>query len=174
MKIKIPETKISQLLFRETKISFFWLLLRVYIGYQWIISGFEKVFDINWVGVNAGNSLTHFLEAALSKTQGAFPQVTHTYAFFVEHIVLPKVHIWSYFIAFGELSIGIFLILGLFTGIFAFLGLFMNFNFLLAGSVGVNPLFIITEILLVLAWRTAGYLGVDRFILPKVYKNKYK
>jgi thiosulfate dehydrogenase (quinone) large subunit len=71
-------------------------------------------------------------------------------------------------VAVGEVIIGIALILGLFTGIFAFLGVVLNFSFVFSGSAGVNPAFIIVGLLLVLAWRNAGWYGVDRFLLPKL------
>jgi thiosulfate dehydrogenase [quinone] large subunit len=42
----------------------------------------------------------------------------------------------------------------------------MNFNYLLAGTVSTNPMMFLVAGLLVLAWKTAGWLGVDRFLLP--------
>lgn len=69
-------------------------------------------------------------------------------------------------IAVGELAIGICLLLGLFTGIAAFLAGMLSFSFGLAGVAGVNPLFFLLEVLLILAWRNAGYIGLDRWVLP--------
>ena len=71
-------------------------------------------------------------------------------------------------VAVGELVIGVALVLGLFTGVFAFLGVVMNFSFVFSGSAGVNPAFIIVGLLLVLAWRNAGWIGLDRFLLPRL------
>jgi thiosulfate dehydrogenase [quinone] large subunit len=34
------------------------------------------------------------------------------------------------------------------------------------GSAGVNPAYAIVEVFLILAWRNAGYLGLDGFALP--------
>jgi hypothetical protein len=34
------------------------------------------------------------------------------------------------------------------------------------GSAGVNPAYAIVAVFLILAWRNAGYLGLDRFALP--------
>ena len=36
----------------------------------------------------------------------------------------------------------------------------------MAGVAGVNPVFFLAEVLLILAWRNAGYIGLDRYILP--------
>ncbi len=65
-------------------------------------------------------------------------------------------------------GLGIAPILGLFTGILAFLGVILNFSFVLSGSAGVNPAFIIAGLLLVLAWRNAGWIGLGRFLLPRL------
>ena len=66
----------------------------------------------------------------------------------------------------GELLIGIALILGAFTGIAAFMGGFMNWNFMMAGSASVNPVFFVIAVGLILAWKVSGYIGVDYFLLP--------
>ena len=58
------------------------------------------------------------------------------------------------------------MIIGLFTGIAAFFAGMLNFSFGLAGVAGVNPVFFVIEVLLVLAWRNAGYIGLDRYVLP--------
>jgi thiosulfate dehydrogenase [quinone] large subunit len=42
----------------------------------------------------------------------------------------------------------------------------MNMSFLLAGTVSTNPVLFFVGILLILAWKNAGYLGLDRFLLP--------
>ena len=42
----------------------------------------------------------------------------------------------------------------------------MSFNYLLAGTVSTNPLLGLLAILLVLAWRIAGFLGLDHWLLP--------
>ncbi len=47
--------------------------------------------------------------------------------------------------------------LGLFTGLVALLLAFMNFNYMLAGSAGVNPVYLVLAILLMLTWKNAGW-----------------
>ncbi|HEY5018506.1 MAG TPA: hypothetical protein VII59_17185 [Streptosporangiaceae bacterium] len=37
--------------------------------------------------------------------------------------------------------------------------------YMFSGSSGVNPAYAIVAVLLILAWRNAGYLGLDRFAL---------
>ena len=63
-------------------------------------------------------------------------------------------------VAFGETAVGIGLIIA------AVGGAFMNLNFMLAGSASTNPVLLLLGFLLVLAWKTAGYIGLDRVLLP--------
>jgi thiosulfate dehydrogenase [quinone] large subunit len=42
----------------------------------------------------------------------------------------------------------------------------MNASYLLAGTVSTNPVLFILATWLVLAWRIAGYWGLDRWLLP--------
>jgi thiosulfate dehydrogenase [quinone] large subunit len=81
-------------------------------------------------------------------------------------VVLSNAVLWSYLITWGELLVGIALILGLFTGIAAFFGSFMNMNYLLSGAVSINPILFAIATWLVLAWKTAGWWGLDRWVLP--------
>jgi thiosulfate dehydrogenase (quinone) large subunit len=65
----------------------------------------------------------------------------------------------------GEVLVGLGLILRVFTVIAAFFGIFMNMNYLLAGSLSTNPILLILSVFLVLAWKTAGWWGLDRWVL---------
>jgi len=56
----------------------------------------------------------------------------------------------------------------MFVGVAAFLGAFLNWNYIMAGSASSNGLYGLAAILLILAWKTAGYYGLDRWILPRV------
>jgi thiosulfate dehydrogenase [quinone] large subunit len=41
-------------------------------------------------------------------------------------------------------------------------------SFLLAGSASTNPVMFTLAVGLMLAWRVAGYYGVDRWLLPRL------
>jgi thiosulfate dehydrogenase [quinone] large subunit len=69
-------------------------------------------------------------------------------------------------IMFGELAVGVGLVLGLLTGIAAFFGALLNINFMLAGSASTNPVLFTLAILLMGAWKVAGWFGLDRWLLP--------
>lgn len=147
-----------------------WLAVRVYLGYLWFEAGWDKFQNPAWIGSNAGQALTGFVNGALAKTGGAHPDVQGWYASFLESTVLPHVVPWSYLVTYGEMLVGIALIVGFLVGISACFGVFMNLNFMLAGSVSVNPIWYTIGIALIVAWRVAGYWGADRYILPFLHR----
>ena len=165
--IVVVENPFSRFLFSDTRLAFFWLIVRLYIGYEWLMAGWVKVTSDAWVGSQAGKAISGFLTAALSKTVGEHPDVQGWYAIFLQNVVVPHPVIWSHIVAWGELAVGIALIIGLFTGIAAFFGLFMNLNYLLAGTVSTNPILLTLSIGIILAWKVAGYIGLDRYALPR-------
>src|SRR5947209_13057307 len=179
--IQIPEPPIARFLFADTRMAWVWLIVRLYVGYQWFTAGFEKLTGYsatigNTFGQHVGNSwiftshlgaaITGFAHAGIAQATGPYPAVQVWYAWFLQNAVIPWAGFWSYVVTFGEIAVGIGLILGILTGIAAFFGVFMNMNFLLAGAVSINPIIGGLAILLVLAWRVAGYYGFDRYLLP--------
>lgn len=162
----IEENPLSHFLFNNTRFSWFWLIVRLYVGYEWVTAGWEKVTNPAWTGDQAGSALSGFLNGALAKTAGANPAVQGWYGWFLQNVVLAHAHTWSYMVSYGELAVGVALVLGIFTGIAAFFGLFMNLNYLLAGTVSTNPILFVLAIGLVMAWKTAGWIGLDRWLLP--------
>lgn len=163
---QIPEPPLSKLFFADTRLSILWLAVRLYVGWAWLQSGIGKVQNPAWVGPEAGGAVTGFVMGALEKTSGAHPSVQSWYGDFLSNFVLGNAQIFSHTVAFGEVLVGLGLILGAFTGIAAFFGAFMNMNFLLAGTVSINPILLICQLFLILAWRVAGWWGLDRFLLP--------
>ena len=148
--------------------AWLWLVVRLYVGWVWLEAGWEKVWNPAWAGDQAGAALSGFMKGALAKTVGEHPDVSGWYASFLENFVIPHASFWSYLVAYGELLVGIALILGIFTGVAAFFGGFMNLNFLLAGTVSINPQLLILSILLLSARSIVGWYGLDRFILPRL------
>ena len=163
--IVVAENPVSNFLFNNTRSGLIWLVIRLYLGYAWLIDGWNKVTDDRWVGSNAGAGITGFVKGALGKAAEG-KDVAGWYATFLENMVLPNAKLFSYLVAFGELFVGLGLILGLLTGIAAFFGAFMNASFLFAGTLSTNPLLFILATWLVLAWKVAGWYGLDRWALP--------
>ena len=159
--IVIPENPVSQFLFSNTSSAWLWLVIRLYVGYAWLTAGWGKVTAPAWTGENAGTAVQGFVQGALENEE-----VTGWYAAFLENVVLSNATVFSFMVAYGELLVGLGLILGLFTGIAAFFGGLMNVSFLFAGTLSTNPLLFVLATWLVLAWKVAGFYGLDRWALP--------
>jgi thiosulfate dehydrogenase [quinone] large subunit len=162
----VEDPPIAKAVFGNVRWAWLWLVVRVYVGSVWLRAGWAKLHSPAWVGAQAGGALSGFVQQALPKATGAHPDVQGWYAWFLQNAVLPHAAFWSYLVSAGEFLVGVALILGLFTGIASFFGLFMNMNYLLAGAVSTNPLLLLAAFLLVLAWKTAGWWGLDRWLLP--------
>ncbi|QBD79985.1 DoxX family membrane protein [Ktedonosporobacter rubrisoli] len=177
----IPPSPLTRFLFTDTYAAWVWLFVRLYVGYEWFTSGWSKLTGYSlkftsfgqaegggsWIFSQHGSSaIKGFALGALKKSLGENPSVQDWYAGFLHQVVLPNPVVFSYIITFGELLVGIALILGILTGIAACFGCFMNLNYMLAGAVSINPILGGLGILLILAWRVAGYIGLDRFIVP--------
>ncbi len=177
---QIEEPPIAKFLFADTRMAWLWLVVRLYVGYEWITAGWEKLTGHSiafgsfgqatgsaWVfGAHDGVALKSFITGSLAQATGAHPAVQGWYASFLQNFVLPNVTMFAYVVTFGEVLIGLGLIFGALTGIAAFFGVFMNLNFMLAGAVSINPILGVLALFLVLAWRIGGYYGIDRYMLP--------
>ena len=143
-----------------------WLVLRLGIGYQWIESGWKKVTSPAWTGTKAPSAIHGFLTGTLSKTGGDQPAVFGWYASTVRGMILPNEHLFSTVVAYGELLVGIALVLGLFTKWAAFWGAFMNLNYVLAGSASANGYMLVADVCMLFAGAGLTYYALDRFVLP--------
>lgn len=156
---------------RESKLmQVVWTIVRVYVGWEWLSAGFGKTFGSSsaaWVGANAGTAVTGFLKGGLAKATGEHPQVQSWYGWFIEQIALPNATLFSYIVAWGELLVGVGLIIGFLTTIALFGGILMNLNYLFAGTVSTNAQLLVLEALLLWAGAAAYYWGVDRVFLPR-------
>lgn len=165
---QIPEPNITRFLFADRRMAPVWLVARVYLGFLWLMAGWGKLTDPAWLSSERGTAVAGFAQGAMGQASGEHPQVTGWYAGFLESVVVPNAALFSFLVVFGEILVGLALILGLFTGIAAFFGGFMNASFIFAGTAGANPLIFILAIFLALAWRVAGYWGLDRWALPMI------
>ena len=76
-------------------------------------------------------------------------------------------HAWfADLVAWGEVLVGLSLIVGALVGVAAFFGALMNVSFMLDGTASTNPVLFSLSVALILAWRVAGLIRLDRWLLP--------
>ncbi len=169
----VGDPPIARFLFADTRMALVWFFVRIYVGWAWLEAGWHKIQDAgattNYIRDGAG-ILAFWKRIAAVPDAPARPAITYDwYRGFIQWLIDVQAQgVMGKVIAFGETAVGLGLIFGAFVGIAAVSGAFMNLNFMLAGSASTNPVLLLLAFLLVLAWKTAGYIGLDRFLLPAV------
>ncbi|MBU9722621.1 MULTISPECIES: DoxX family membrane protein [Bacillaceae] len=133
-------------------------ILRVYLGWSWMTAG--------WGKVTGGFSAEGYLHGVIANeaVAGQYP----TYHAFIETFALPNAGVFSFMVAWGELLVGLGLLVGVLTTAAAFFGIMMNFAFMFAGTVSSNPWMILLTIFILAAGYNAGRIGGDRWVIPYI------
>lgn len=163
---EIQDPPVARFLFSNTRMSWVWFIVRIYLGWQWLHAGWEKMQNPAWT--DGGMALKGFWERAVQiPAEGRPPIAFDWYRDFIASLLQSESYTWfGPLIAYGEFLIGLALILGAFVGITAFFGAFLNWNFIMAGAASTNAVLFTLAILLMLAWKIAGYIGLDYYLLP--------
>lgn len=157
----IQGPSLLQRLFTDRRASLLWLPIRVWLGLQWIEAAQHKIGDPAWT--STGLALKGYWTNAVAIPEtGRAPIAFDWYRSFIQGMLDANVYTWfAKVVAYGELLVGIALIIGAFVGIAALFGAVMNWNYMMAGSASTNPMLFVLALALLLAWRVAGYMGVD-------------
>ena len=162
----VQDPPLLQKLLSHPRAGWFWLIPRLWLGWRWVEAASHKVTEPAWI--ESGVAVKGFWEQAIAIPESGRPMIAFDwYRAFIQALLEVEAYTWfAKVVAYGELLIGIALILGAFTGIAAFFGALMNWNFMLAGSASTNPVLFVIAISLILAWKVAGTIGLDYFLLP--------
>jgi thiosulfate dehydrogenase [quinone] large subunit len=168
--VEIEGPGFARFLFNNSAAGLFWLPIRIFVGVAWLDSGLGKFNNPAWT--QGGEALRAYWERAVAippPDQGR-PAITFEWwRDFLNMLLSANAEPWfSWLIILGEIAVGLALILGALTGVAAFFGAVMNMSFLLAGSASTNPIMFTLAVGLILAWKVAGYYGLDRWLLPKL------
>ena len=173
--VEVEGPAFTRYLFSNTRAGLLWLPVRLFVGFSFLEAGLEKLYPAGkavgagWL--DGGASLLGYWTRAVAVPDApARPAIAFEwYRDFLNVLINNDAQTWfAWLIVFGEIAVGLGLILGILTGFAAFFGAFMNMSFLLAGSASTNPVLFTLGIGLILAWRVAGYYGVDRWLLPRL------
>lgn len=164
---EVEDPKFAKFLFSDIRSAAIWLPIRLFIGLDFLSAGWHKLQDPNWV--DNGNALLGYWKnaVAVNAQTGKGPINYDWWRSFLQGMIDANAQTWfGKVITFGEILIGLGLIVGALVGIAAFFGVVMNMSFLLSGSISVNPVFLTLGIFLIMAWKVAGWFGLDRWLLP--------
>ncbi|KEO85283.1 DoxX family membrane protein [Tumebacillus flagellatus] len=139
-------------------------LVRLYVGYEFLHAGWEKIFGEKPFDASGflKNAIAHPVLGP-DKTE-IFP----TFTAFLKNFALPHVGIFNFLVPWGELLVGLGLILGVLTTAAMFFGVLMNFLYLMAGTVSSNPWDIFLGMFILAAGYNAGMFGGDYWVIPWV------
>jgi len=164
---RFPEPTIGKFFLASAGSSPMWFVVRMEVGAEWLLAGWEKIKEPAVWGTS-GKAISGFAAGALAKSSGSNPAVQGWYAWFLQHLIQPNAGLWSFLITYGEFAVGIGVLLGILTGIAAGFGVLMNLNYLLAGTVSINPVLGMFGLFLVFSWRVCGWIGGDQLLLPAI------
>jgi thiosulfate dehydrogenase [quinone] large subunit len=151
----------------------FWIvLLRIVVGGWFLKAAWTKI-AVAWLG-----GIVPY-PAVSSRFLGFHPKRVAEFAAsnpiawykdFLEQTVLPSAHVFARLQAYGEVAVGLGLVLGLLVGLASLVGLFLSLNFALAtqwmsfGQQGFH-LLLVTSMLVFLGTRAGRVWGVDGLLL---------
>lgn len=155
-----------RLLMGNVFLALLWLPVRFFVGRDWLSSGWGKVVDPAWTG--GGEALQAYWTRAVAIPETGRPPITYDwFRQFLQYMLDNGWYTWfAKLVAWGEVLVGLGLLVGALVGIAAFFGTVMNFSFMLAGTASSNPVLFGLAVFLVLGWKVAGYWGLDRWLLP--------
>lgn len=140
--------------FREPTYLGYLALIRIAIGYHFVLASWPKVQS------GFGGLGDQLLSGVRADTFG-------WYRAFIVDWVVPNASWFSYVVAYGELAIGISLLTGCLVRVSSAFGAFHNLNILLAiatgPQVGLNRLFVIAQLVFV-ASSAGRAVGVDGWL----------
>lgn len=168
-RVLLQDPPLVPLLFSHAAAAWLWLGVRLWLGYQWLSAASHKLADPAWTD-GSGSAIRSYWTTALGTTPQGQPVITYDwYRGFLQTLVDSHAETWfSRLIVGGELVVGVAIVLGACVGIAAGAGLAMNFGYMLAGSASINPVLALIEVALILAWKNAGYFGLDFWLLRKL------
>src|SRR5512138_3410855 len=116
----VQEPTIVATLLNHPLAAWLWLPVRVWLGWQWIEAGYEKMLNPAWM--QTGVALKGFLTGAVSAMGPGGPIIHYAwYSNFLKMLLASNSYVWmAKLVSVGETLVGIALILGAFTGLAAF------------------------------------------------------
>lgn len=138
-----------------------WVLLplRLFLGVTFVYAGIEKFADPQFFHPSK--------PGFIGKQMIAFAHGSPISGFLL-HIVVPHVMLFGFMVAYGEIAIGLGILIGLLFRLASFFGILLSFTFFLSVTWRVYPYFYGADIVFVFGWLTLLLNGPLNTGLPTV------
>ena len=106
----VEDPPVAKLLFANTRMAWFWLVVRLYVGYAWLEAGLEKFENPKWMA--DGTALLGFWKNAVAvPAPPAKAAITYDwFRSFLQFLIDNNTSVWfAKVIVFGEIAIGVYL-----------------------------------------------------------------
>jgi thiosulfate dehydrogenase [quinone] large subunit len=101
---ELQDAPVVKALFNNTKLAWIWLIVRIYVGYQWVEASLHKISDPAWM--STGEAIKgYWLHAVSIPEAPARPPIYYDwYRSFLQTLLDSGSHVWfGKLIAIGEL-----------------------------------------------------------------------
>jgi thiosulfate dehydrogenase [quinone] large subunit len=135
-----------------------WTAMRVWLGIMWIQAGVAKL----WGAENSA-----FLHNNGAGVAGFAAHGTPAYSWwgtFLHSFVVPNSGWIGILVAVAEFTVGVALVLGLFTRVAALGSLALLFTYVMSGTASVCAFYALFAIVILATWRTSSWIGVDGLV----------
>jgi thiosulfate dehydrogenase [quinone] large subunit len=144
---------------RQSKVaSIAWLAVRVWIGCMWVQAGWSKVFGAE------NPAFLHNNGAGVAGFAGHGVAAYSWWGSIMHSFVVPNASWIAVIVAFGELAIGLGLVVGFLTRTAAVCSLILLITYIMSGTAGVTGFYALCALIVLATWRTSTWIGVDGII----------
>ena len=111
--IQIQDPPLTKILLTDPRTAWFWAILRIWLGYQWIDASLHKIGVPAWT--ETGAALKGFWIGAVAVPAEGRPPISFDwYRGFIQLLLDGESYVWfGKFVAYGEMIIGIALVIDL-------------------------------------------------------------
>lgn len=146
----------------QTKDRAIWLrLVTLILGVEWLRAGLEKVLNPEF-------------SSGLNKTLGFFASKNPSNFFvgLINSYFIPNSEVFAMLVSWGEVFVGLALIIGFFVNFSLIIAIFMNLNFYFAAgwtgvsTAGLNALMILIQLILIFSYGSK-LISLDELLVAK-------
>jgi thiosulfate dehydrogenase [quinone] large subunit len=143
---------------RSKSAALVWNAMRIWLGVMWLQAGIAKI----WGAENP--AFLHNNGAGVAGFAAHGAAAYSWWGSFLHSFVVPNSGWIGILVALTEFSVGVALALGLFTPFACLASLALLFTYVMSGTASVCAFYALFAIVILAAWRTSSWIGVDGLI----------